>query len=148
MTLREQIARALALHGRCIRAGAEDFYWNNVLGEECAVVPEEDGSVTYIKGRQDYLAEVDAILSIPAITAALAGRDAVLEEAAQMADCNCPHKAKVLAVPPNSGARWRACVRDDCAAINAADIRALKTGDAPARAALTAALTPPQEDGT
>ena len=61
------------------------------------------------------------------LEAALAtARDDALEEAANEIDCECPLRAETLASPPNSGARWRACGQDYCAAIEAAAIRALK----------------------
>jgi hypothetical protein len=52
-------------------------------------------------------------------------RAAALEEAAVLNDCECPHRDKVLALPPNSAERWRTCGQEDCGAICAAAIRAL-----------------------
>lgn len=54
-------------------------------------------------------------------------RNAALEEAALEIDCNCQNKDQILRCTPNSAAKWSACGREECAAIIANDIRALKT---------------------
>lgn len=46
------------------------------------------------------------------------------ERIAATVDCDCAHKADVLAVRnENSGDRWRACGRDPCGALQARAIR-------------------------
>lgn len=56
-----------------------------------------------------------------------AARAAALEEAAALIECGCePEKrAAVVAVMRNGGHRWRLCSEGNCAAIDAAAIRAL-----------------------
>lgn len=55
------------------------------------------------------------------------GAEAMREAAAREIECGCDpdRRARVLAVPPNSGARWEACGEANCCAIDAAAIRAL-----------------------
>ena len=49
-----------------------------------------------------------------------------LEDAARMVDCGCDGRATVLAeLHSNSAARWHACGRDPCGALDAAAIRDL-----------------------
>lgn len=56
------------------------------------------------------------------------GYQAAREQAAQQIECGCDpaRRAKVVAVPPNSAARWNACGEANCCAIDAAAIRVMQ----------------------
>lgn len=55
-----------------------------------------------------------------------AGWAAAREAIAATMDCGCVHAAEVTTVPPNSARRWEMCGQPNCAALDAATIRAME----------------------
>lgn len=78
-----------------------------------------------------------------------AARREGIEAAARAIECGCSaeKRALVTSVPPNSGTRWHACGEPNCAAIEAAAIRALLPAADAALARDFAAWTEGESDG-
>lgn len=84
----------------------------------------QESDRTFFEGT---MAPIEAALADTASLAA-AHDDAVIERCARQIECGCANRDKVAALKhKNSGERWLLCPQENCMAIDAAAIRALKS---------------------